>query len=214
MQKMMDSMQVMMHKMTESVLDVMLNTSELDVISTTVGDNVGSDHLPLIVELDWPIALNSARKSYCFSKADWNCFQHICNQRIHLPDFQFCPDTTLDDVDQRISVLTQILQEAIQMSVPRFHRRHQESQMAPELASLIQQKRAKKRQYARTGQLQLKRECALLTKRIRYLSSTIENSWHSSNRTRTTTGTCLRSLGCLKARIRRYHHLPTNRTYW
>ena len=153
------------------------------MISTTVGDDVGSDHLPLIVELDCPIALNSARKSCCFSKADWNCFQHICNQRIHLPDFQFCPDTTLDDVDQRISVLRQILQEATQMSVPRFHRRHQESQMTPELASLIQQRRAKKRQYtmyilyiyARTGQLQLKRECDLLTKRIRYLSSTIEN---------------------------------------
>ena len=46
--------------------------------------------------------------------------------------------------------------------------------MTPELAFLIQQRRAKKRQYARTGQLQLKRECALLTKWIRYLSSTTE----------------------------------------
>ena len=42
----------------------MLKTSELDVISTAVDDDVGSDHLPVIVELDWPIALNSARKSY------------------------------------------------------------------------------------------------------------------------------------------------------
>lgn len=160
-----------------SVLDIMLKTTPIHVESATVGDDLGSDHLPIIVEFDTELNTDSGVDlMYKFSKANWPLFKNFLQRHIDLKEFRLDANSTTTDIDNCITKLTSLLMEATELAVPKTKRYHQNSQMTTELDALIKLRRAKRRQYQRNGHHLLRREVELLKQRIEYLSSQIQNS--------------------------------------
>lgn len=88
-----------------STIDIMLSTTRLPIESITTTDDLGSDHLPVLVKLP----LNPTRdfnKSKCYTKANWVKYKRFLNQRINNKDFQFPDDFECNDIDTRTSKLS------------------------------------------------------------------------------------------------------------
>ena len=159
-----------------STLDIAIKTSDAVVTSVITEDDLGSDHLPILLELDVYTKAAEPDLTLCYSKANWARFQAYLNRNINLLEFQFDENITTSDIDDRVSKLTELIKEATNLSVPRRHRYSQSPQMTLELDALIKLRRSKKKLYSRTGALIYKQEYQLLNARIKFLSTQIENS--------------------------------------
>lgn len=158
-----------------SVLDIMLTTSNVLVESVTTADDLGSDHLPVMVEVATGVECNDDATYYNYSKANWALLQRYVQRNIDLKDYRLDSNSSPENIDRCVTELTHVLQEAIRIAVPKKHRHRQQSQMTSELTTLIRLRRAKKRQYMRNGHILFKREYEFLQKRISHLSNKIHN---------------------------------------
>lgn len=133
-----------------STIDIMLSTTRLPIESITTTDDLGSDHLPVLVKLP----LNPTRdfnKSKCYTKANWVKYKRFLNQRINNKDFQFPDDFECNDIDTRIEKLTKIVNHAADSSIPMVRIQPQKPAMTNRIRLLIQRRRTIKRQLDRTG---------------------------------------------------------------
>ena len=104
-----------------SCIDVTLMTPQLASKSTwrVLSDTWGSDHCPIIIELDHPIFINQCNLTpkWSLKKADWNKFENACNQNITEPNIS-------DNIDNIYNNFILQLDSTMSCSIPKTNPNH------------------------------------------------------------------------------------------
>ena len=134
-----------------AALDIALSTTQIQFEPIQVADDLGSDHLPIFVQI-----LNSPQTQIynqvrSFGKARWDRYKQYLNRNIDLNYFKFDGSFTMVDIDDRIAVITEIFKNAVEVSVPLITIRPQYSGMNSEISTLIRQRRATKKHLQRNN---------------------------------------------------------------
>lgn len=136
---------------TPSTLDIALSTTSTPIESITVLNDLGSDHFPVLVKIGANCPTKEYNKIRCYSKANWDKFTRHLNQHTNIHEFRFLDTPSKAGIDQRITRLTYILNEAAKISVPVVEIQPQRPVLDREIKELIKQRKATKRQLVRTG---------------------------------------------------------------
>ena len=127
---------------TEQALDLMVcNFAALSYFNKfTVGPDVGSDHFPIISELNLSsYAVNKKVRNW--KKANWEIF------RESLKTFQNTSTVSAEDIDSVIGSLTTAITKAIDSACPFVSARFSKSSnFTPEMLQIVKEKRALRRQ--------------------------------------------------------------------
>lgn len=123
-----------------SVLDILLSTTQLPVDSIHTSDDLGSDHLLILVQIQCEPSTKAFNKVKCFRKANWNKFKQILNRNIDLNQYKLSSNHTTDDIDDRIEHLTQVLNHAADSSVPTIRISPQKPGMTNQIEIFIRQR--------------------------------------------------------------------------
>lgn len=142
---------------TPSILDVMLSTTHLDIEPLVNLPDLGSDHLPFLARI-MSRPKTSVNTFPCFNKADWNKYRTYLNRHIDLNDFRLSASSSTQDIDNCISKFTEILNNAVKVSVPRKRKKPQDRVMTDEIRQLIKRREAAKRRLIRNGHRHLRDE--------------------------------------------------------
>ena len=126
---------------TEQVLDIAAcNFSALSYFQKfTVGQDVGSDHFPFLVESTLS-SYSSCAQLRNWKKADWQLYKNILEKHdTHSME-------TAEDVDSAVSSLTSSMNEAIDQACPLVNARFSKSSnFTPEMLSIVKEKRSLRR---------------------------------------------------------------------
>lgn len=159
-----------------STLDLMMYNTTVPFEPVRVGEDLGSDHLPILTKiLIEPDLNNHYNEHLCFAKADWNRFKSYLNSHIDLKFFQLKEGLTTRDVDERVAKLTSTLNEAARISVPRFKSKPQDTLISPNIQSMIQQRRRMKRLLQRSGSQDLRQQYNCLKNQVEQLCANKRN---------------------------------------
>ncbi|GFW33196.1 probable RNA-directed DNA polymerase from transposon BS [Trichonephila clavipes] len=139
---------------TSEALDITLVSPELhphcdwDILSS-----IGSDHLPILINVENRKTVTSDKKFWNFKKANWDCFQRIT-------EGSFDKRTTMDNLEQEWHNFKQVIIQASKQSIPRGNFKHLKSYFQyrdPGLRALILKRNALHRKLTLTGDREDKR---------------------------------------------------------
>lgn len=134
-----------------SFLDIVLSNSPLQFEPVKVLDDLGSDHLPIQIEFLEVAKLKEFNEVYCYNKADWIKYKALLNRHIDIKFFQLTSTCTTQDIDDRVKKLTDIMNQAASVSVPKVKIKPHKQIVDENIRTLIRQRRATKRHLNRTG---------------------------------------------------------------
>lgn len=157
---------------TPSTLDILLTNTNHDISSVIAVDTLGSNHLPVLVEMNVQARINhNPRLVYCYSKTNWVRFRRELDRNIDLTYYQLTSSATPNDINQRISKLTEALNKTVEDVVPKNSINTQCFALNSTIRGLVAQRNAKRRQYKRNRHPQLRDEFNELNRRIEILSN-------------------------------------------
>ena len=133
-----------------STIDIVLSNSNCNIDSITTKDDLGSDHLPVLVEIDSDVATQQSSTVQCFNRANWQLFKQHLNTSIDLNEFQLNFNSSHQSIDQAVAKLTTILQDATVKAVPKKQIKSSSTPLSPNILDLIKNRRTVRRQYQRT----------------------------------------------------------------
>lgn len=155
---------------TPSTLDLMLSTADTGLEPLQVGDDLGSDHRPVIATMVCDHMTDTNFDTYLdFNKADWLRYRGHLDLQIDLNAFKLSKTSSINQIDQCIALLTTIINEATRLSVPRRKKRRQPSLATRSIIELVHRRRIVRRRLQRSGDQALRDEFNSLNERIEYL---------------------------------------------
>lgn len=159
------------------ILDLILCTPDLasKLLQFSTTNHLSSDHLPVLTTFSFHLQVTPNNK-YNYRKADWEIYRtHIEGSLKHTPT---TPNTTPDDLDHQAILLSQILTQAREETIPKNTNKTPTQSLPHHILQLIKQKRKLRRNYIRSRSPQTKREINRLQTTIKLqLSLHRQNTW-------------------------------------
>lgn len=134
-----------------STLDIVLSTTNIQFEPVQVAADLGSDHLPILLQVHESIQTQIYNEVQCFSRAHWIRFKQSLNRQIDINYFRLNGPFTTADIDARVEKITEIMNNAANSAVPRVKIHAQRTVLNGEIRTLISQRRAARRELDRTG---------------------------------------------------------------
>lgn len=133
-----------------SVLDLVLSNSNMSIGSPEVLTELGSDHLPILLEVF--VCHNvEPRRVPCFNKANWALFSRQLENRIDLNFFRLDSNCSFAEIDEKVDSLTNLVVECTNSVVPMIEVRGNNPPLTQELLGLIRLRRSIRRRFVRNG---------------------------------------------------------------
>ena len=144
-----------------------LNLSKHD-IQFLIGDDLGSDHLPIEIAIDTPphrnIHINPVR--YKFNQTDREVFESTLEAALSSGDVPELKST--QDIDKYADFITTAISTAVDKAIPKSKSGRPESQpISDETLALIKEKRKLRRQYSQAHDPLVKTRISQLQKEIK-----------------------------------------------
>ena len=107
-----------MNETRYSKLDITLATQSLQTlnINSQTLDDIGSDHLPVIIRLKGPNNTEKPRKILNYKRTDWQAFQNVLND--HLNQHTFEQINSTNDIDNNIHKLESLIVKSVNDTTP------------------------------------------------------------------------------------------------
>ena len=145
-----------------------LNLSKHDVQFLILGDDLGSDHLPIEIAIDTPphrnTHINPVR--YKFNQTDREVFESTLEAALSSGDVPELKST--QDIDKYADFITTAISTAVDKAIPKSKSGRPESQpISDETLSLIKEKRKLRRQYSQAHDPLVKTRINQLQKEIK-----------------------------------------------
>ncbi len=131
------------------ILDLILCTPDLasKLLQFSTTNHLSSDHLPVLTTFSFHLQATPNNK-YNYRNADWETYRtHIEGQ---LKDTSTTPNTTPDDLDHQATLLSQILTQAREETIPKNTNKTQTQSLPHHILQLIKQKRKLRQNYIRS----------------------------------------------------------------
>lgn len=133
-----------------SVIDLVLTNTQLHIADPVVIHDLGSDHFPLLIEVECTPIYTTPLEIPCISKANWGNFKGNVERRIDLQFFESPPIST-NDIDERIAKLTEIVLDCQNRAIPKIKPKPTWDPIPPRVRNLIRQRNSLRRRYVRNG---------------------------------------------------------------
>lgn len=165
------------NRRSASTIDIMITNSLLPYSSLRC-TYLGSDHnaVRTNIQLSSPSIQNNDRLVRAFDKANWKGYQRRVADKLISVAMNIDSVTTTTEIDQMISSLTEIMNEAQDASVPLVPPGRYEVQLTSYLEFLIELRRIYRRDWQQSRDPFLKSEVNALTNEIRQGIQNIRNS--------------------------------------
>ena len=147
----------------------MLKTTSINHEPLEIADDLGSDHLPVLLKIDVNLRLFKLNTFYDHSNTNWDVYRTNIDQNLNLNVFQTCNLTSKENIDIAIDDLENIIKNALNESVPLRVRREQPNLLTDEIKSLIRIRRSQIRLYQRNGFRHHKQAANFIQSRIKSL---------------------------------------------
>ncbi len=145
-----------------------------------IGDDVGSDHLPIEITLNQPLPRNLPRSSprYQLKKADIELFTNILKDEFKAGSkFDSLPLKTPSEIDKYHGEMFDSFMQAVNTAIPKADNRPENKpKISRETLSLIKEKRKLRRLYAKQNDPQVKADINKLQKDIKNKLNTETNT--------------------------------------
>lgn len=139
-----------------STLDIVLSSTPIQFEPIQICEDLGSDHLPIILKFLEAPSSQDFQTVKCYSKTDWNRFRTQLNRGINIKEYQFPTQFCTIDVDERICKLVETLNIAASNCTPTIRVQPQKPYFNAQIKQLVQQRRAINRSLQRTDHPLLK----------------------------------------------------------
>jgi hypothetical protein len=161
---------------TPSTLDIMLTNGLCNISNLTVHNALSSDHRPVTFEIDSNgIEFISEQLVSCYRRADWVRFQNFLNGNVVLNNSS--PELlNPGDIDHMVSFITEKIQEAIDLSVPKVHPMVFRYILPERIRLLIRLRNARRRQWQRTRSPYLGSVVSFMNENIKSAISKFRNN--------------------------------------
>ena len=137
-------------------------------IQFQIGDDLGSDHLPIEVSIDAPPYRNSSTNhiEYKFDQTGREVFQSTLEAALGSADFSGL--TSTNDLDKYADFIATAISTAVAKAIPKSKSEYSESNpTSDETVALTKEKRRLRRQYSQIKDLALKTRINQLHKQIK-----------------------------------------------
>lgn len=135
---------------TPSILDIIISTSSLEIEPISIAEDIGSDHLPVLIEI---ISKPLYNPNYSYNsnhrKVNWSRFRRYQNDHINMNDYNLGRNSSTDDIDNSIQRITRILCDGSTSSVYQSRPDTQTQGVSSEIRTLIQRRNAARRRFIR-----------------------------------------------------------------